>query len=71
MVDTLATSTVPEAQIQSAVQKVCDLTPGGIITTLDLLTPIYRNTAAYWRFGRSESSREKTDRVRELQGVVG
>lgn len=47
MVDTLATSTVPEAQIQSAVQKVCDLTPGGIITTLDLLTPIYRYTAAY------------------------
>lgn len=47
MVDTLATSTMPETQFQSAVQKVCDLTPGGIITTLDLLTPIYRNTAAY------------------------
>ena len=56
MVDTFGTGTVPEAQIQSAVQKVFDLTPGGITTTLDLLKPIYRNTAAYGHFGRNEFS---------------
>jgi S-adenosylmethionine synthetase len=36
MVDTFGTGTVPDAQIESAVQKVFDLTPGGIITTLNL-----------------------------------
>jgi len=51
---------VPEAQIESAVlQKVFDLSPGGIITTLDVLKPIYRSTDAYGHFGRS-------DRVGEL-----
>jgi S-adenosylmethionine synthetase len=62
------TGTVPEAQIGSAVRKVCDLTPGGIVTTLDLLMPIYRNTAAYGHFGRSEFGWERSDRVGELQG---
>ena len=71
MVDTFGTGTVPETRIESAVQKVFDLTPGGIITTLDLLKPIHRNTAAYGHFGRSEFSWERTDKVGELQGVVG
>ena len=71
MVDTFGTGTVPEAQIASAVQKVFDLTPGGIITTLDLLKPIYRDTAAYGHFGRSGFSWERTYRVGELLGVVG
>lgn len=71
MVATFGTGTVPEPQIRPAVQTVFDLTPGGIITTLDLLKPVYRNTAAYGHFGRSEFSWERNDRVGELQGVVG
>ena len=71
MVDTFGTGTVPEAQIESAVQTVFDLTPCGIITTLDLLKPIYRNTVAYGHLGRSEFRWERRNRVRELQGVVG
>ena len=71
MVDTFGTGTVPEAQIESAVQTVFDLTPCGIITTLDLLKPIYRNTVAYGHLGRSEFRWERTDRVGELQTAAG
>ena len=71
MVDTFGTGTVSEAQIEPAVQMVYDLTPGGIITTLDLLKLIDRNTAAYGHFGRSEFGWERSDEVGELQGVVG
>ena len=71
MVDTFGTGTVPEAQIESAVQKCVISSPGGIITTLDLLKPIYRNTAAYGHFGRSAFSWERSDKVGEPQGVVG
>lgn len=70
MVDTFGTGTVPEDQIAAAVEKTFDLTPRGIVTTLDLLKPIYRSTAAYGHFGRSEFSWEKTDRVDALKNAV-
>jgi S-adenosylmethionine synthetase len=71
LVETFGTSTVPEQKIEDAVKKVFDLTPAGIIKTLDLRKPIYRKTASYGHFGRSEFSWEKTDKVDELKKVIG
>ena len=70
MVDTYGTGTVSEKKIEDAVRKTFDLTPGGIVTMLDLLKPIYRSTAAYGHFGRSEFSWEKTDRTDALKSAV-
>ena len=53
MVDTFGTSSVPEAQIMQAVRDVFDLTPKGIIASLDLRKPIYSATSAYGHFGRT------------------
>jgi S-adenosylmethionine synthetase len=69
-VDTFGTSTVPEARIEEAAKKVFDLTPAGIIKTLDLRRPIYQKTASYGHFGRSEFPWEKTDKVEELKKAV-
>jgi S-adenosylmethionine synthetase len=71
MVETFGTAVVPEAQIEAAVQKTFDLTPRGIVTTLDLLKPIYSATAAYGHFGRDEFSWERTDKVGDLKSAVG
>ncbi|MFW5695194.1 MAG: methionine adenosyltransferase [Alkalispirochaeta sp.] len=71
MVETFGTARVSEDQIAAAVEKTFDLSPRGIVQTLDLLTPIYNATAAYGHFGRSEFSWERTDRVAELQKAVG
>jgi len=70
MVDTFETATVDEQKIEKAVKEIFDLTPAGIIKTLDLLKPIYQNTAAYGHFGRNEFSWEKTDKVEELKRLV-
>ena len=70
MVDTFDTGSVPEEVITAAVQKVFDLTPAGIISTLDLLQPIYRETARYGHFGREEFSWERTDKVEELKRAL-
>lgn len=67
LVDTFGTAKVDEDIIEKAVQKVFDLSPAGIVKTLDLLKPIYQETASYGHFGRSEFSWEKTDRVKDLQ----
>ena len=69
-VDSFGTSSAPEAVIEKAVQKVFDLSPAGIIKTLDLCKPIYQATAAYGHFGRSEFSWEKTDKVGALQAAI-
>ncbi|SIQ14055.1 methionine adenosyltransferase [Alkalispirochaeta americana] len=71
MVETFGTATIPESTIEKAVEKTFDLTPKGIITTLDLLRPLYGKTAAYGHFGRPEFSWEKTDRVKDLQQAAG
>lgn len=70
MVDTFSTSQVPEESIVEAVQRVFDLSPAGIIKSLDLLKPIYRKTAAYGHFGRDEFSWERLDRLEELKRAL-
>ena len=69
-VETFGTNTVPEQRIEDAIKKEFDLTPAGIIRTLDLLNPIYRKTAAYGHFGREEFMWERTDRVESLRRLV-
>ena len=73
-VNTFGTGKVKEASISKAVQSIFDLTPRGIIRTLDLLKPIYRATAAYGHFGREAGvdgsfSWERTDKAEELRGL--
>jgi S-adenosylmethionine synthetase len=70
MVDTFGTAAVPEEKIEKAVGKVFDLSPAGIIKTLDLRRPIYLKTASYGHFGRSEFPWEKIDKVEELKKAV-
>ena len=69
-VDSFGTAKVPESAIEKAVQQVFDLSPAGIIKTLDLCKPIYQATAAYGHFGRSEFSWEKTDKVDALKAAI-
>ena len=54
MVDTFGTATVDEDKIEQAFEKVFDLRPGAIIRDLDLRRPIYKQTAAYGHFGRTD-----------------
>jgi S-adenosylmethionine synthetase len=71
MVDTFDTNQVDEAKIEKAVEQVFDLSPAGLIKTLDLLQPIYEKTAAYGHFGRDDFTWEQTDKVDELKRVLG
>jgi len=70
MVDTFGTAKADEKAIGKAVEKVFDLSPAGIIKTLDLRRPIYLKTAAYGHFGRSEFPWEKTDKVEALKKEI-
>ncbi|MCR4440276.1 MAG: methionine adenosyltransferase [bacterium] len=67
-VDTFGTGKVPDSRIVELVRKHFDLTPGGMIEMLDLRRPIYRATAAYGHFGRSEKefTWERTDKAKDL-----
>ena len=69
MVNTFGTGTIPDEEIVKRVQAVFDLTPYGIIEMLDLIRPIYRQTAAYGHFGRElpDFTWEKTDRADALK----
>ncbi|WP_037606424.1 methionine adenosyltransferase [Streptacidiphilus rugosus] len=71
-VETFGTESVPVLKIQEAVTKVFDLRPAAIIRDLDLLRPIYSQTAAYGHFGRElpDFTWERTDRVEALQKAV-
>ena len=73
MVDTHGTGKVEEERIEACVRELFDLTPKGIIETLDLLRPIYRKTAAYGHFGRElpEFTWEKTDKVEAIRKSLG
>jgi len=73
MVDTHGTGVVSEEKIEECVKELFDLSPAGIIESLDLLRPIYRKTAAYGHFGRTEDSFtwEKLDRVDEIKSYLG
>jgi S-adenosylmethionine synthetase len=70
MVDTFGSAKVSETKIEEAIQKVFDLSPAGIIKSLDLRRPIYRETAAYGHFGRNQFPWEKTDKAEELKKNV-
>jgi len=69
MVDTHGTGKVEESKIEACGKELFDLSPKGIIESLDLLRPIYRKTAAYGHFGREDEGFgwEKTDRVDEIK----
>ena len=73
LVDTFGTGTVSEEKLVAAVREVFDLRPAGIIKMLDLRRPIYRETAAYGHFGRTDIDLpwEKTDKVDELKKILG
>lgn len=66
LVDTHETGKVDEDKLAEAVRKNFELTPKGIIETLDLRRPIYKKTAAFGHFGRDEFSWEKTDKADAL-----
>ncbi len=72
-VECFGTERVPVERIQDAVLEVFDLRPAAIIAALDLLRPIYAQTAAFGHFGREEPdfSWERTDRVDALRAAAG
>lgn len=69
-VETFKTGVIPDTKIAELVTQVFDLRPGAIIDALDLLRPIYRPTAAYGHFGRTEFTWEQTNRVNDLKSLL-
>jgi S-adenosylmethionine synthetase len=72
-VECFGTGRIPVERIQDAVMEVFDLRPAAIVRDLELLRPIYAQTAAFGHFGREEPdfSWERTDRVEALRAVTG
>ena len=72
MVDTFGTGKLSDEKLIAIIRESFDLRPAGIIKMLDLRRPIYRQTAAYGHFGRTdvELSWEKTDKVDVLKGYL-
>jgi S-adenosylmethionine synthetase len=73
MVNTFGTAKLDEAKIEALVAEHFDLRPKAIIQALDLLRPIYRNSAAYGHFGRTEPefTWEATDKAEALKAAAG
>ena len=73
MVDTYGTGRIDDSKITELVRAHFKLTPKGIIEHLDLRRPIYRKTAAFGHFGRTEDTFtwEKTDRASALRKAAG
>jgi len=73
MVETYGTGKVPNHVLEQLVRRHFDFTPAGIIKYLDLRRPIYKKTAAYGHFGRSEPefTWERTNRVKDLRDDAG
>jgi S-adenosylmethionine synthetase len=73
MVDTFGTGTIPDAQITALVRNVFKLTPRGIIETLNLRRPVYRETASYGHFGRTGPgfTWERADRADAIRKEAG
>ena len=71
-IDTFGTETVAPERIEKAILEVFDLRPGAIIRDLNLLRPIYQQTAAYGHFGRElpDMTWERTDRVADLKSAI-
>jgi S-adenosylmethionine synthetase len=73
MIDTSGTAVIPEESIEKLILEHFDLRPKSIVQRLDLLRPIYRNTAAYGHFGRTEPefTWEHTDKAELLRDAAG
>ncbi len=73
MVETFGTARVDESRIESLVREHFDLRPYGILKMLDLLRPMYIDTAAYGHFGREDAgfSWERTDKAELLRSEAG
>ena len=73
LVDTHDTGTIPDEKISDIVRANFKLTPRGIIETLDLRRPIYKKTAAFGHFGRTEPefTWERTDKATSLRADAG
>ncbi len=73
MINGFGTAKIPESKIRKVVRDNFDLSPRGIIKKLDLLRPIYKKTACYGHFGRSEKefTWEKTDSAPALRKQAG
>jgi len=73
LVDTYKTGKIPQEKIVQLVRNHFDMTPNGIIKSLDLRKPIYKQTAAYGHFGRNEPgfTWEKTDVAKSLKKEAG
>jgi len=73
MVNTHGTGVVSDEKIEACITELFDLTPKGIIESLDLLRPIYRKTAAYGHFGREDKdfTWEQRDRVEDIKKFLG
>jgi S-adenosylmethionine synthetase len=69
MIDTAGTARIPERRLEEIVRRQFDFRPRAIIEYLDLRRPIFRKTAAFGHFGRSEPefTWERTDRAKDLQ----
>jgi S-adenosylmethionine synthetase len=72
MANTFGTGAAPEEKITEVIRAVFPLTPKGIIEYLDLRRPIYRKTAAFGHFGRTEDTFtwESTDKAGELRDAA-
>ena len=72
LVETFGTGTMPDEKLSEVLKMAFDLRPGAIIRDLGLRRPIYRQTAAYGHFGRTdiELPWEKTDKVEMLQKIA-
>lgn len=70
-VDTRGTGIISDSELAEKVSRVFDLSPGGIIKTLDLRRPIYKQTAAYGHFGRNDLDLpwERLDKVEALKNA--
>ena len=71
-IDTFGTAKIDETKIVHIINEVFDLRPWGIISMLNLLNPIYRDTASYGHFGRDDLnlSWEKTDKVNIIKSLM-
>ncbi|HGJ5858260.1 MAG TPA: methionine adenosyltransferase [Arsenophonus nasoniae] len=71
MIETFGTEKIANDTLVHLVDEIFDLRPYGLVKMLNLLQPIYRQTAAYGHFGRSQFPWEKTDKVAELGAAAG
>ncbi|AWX16236.1 methionine adenosyltransferase [Mergibacter septicus] len=70
MIETFGTGKVSNDTLVKLVRQHFDLRPYGLIKMLDLIRPIYRQTAAYGHFGREQFPWEKTDKAEELKAAI-